>query len=122
MFKVTLKNANRLDIEMSGMLDAVAMNNALDELSLKSQNIRHGKMLFDVVDFHLPTIEAIIIEFSRFPSMYDFLGKFDRAVVLTDKNWLKKAGELEGALIPGIKIRAFGREHRAEAEAWLSEK
>jgi hypothetical protein len=120
MFKITLNGINRLDIEMSGRLDADGMKAALDELTAKSQYIKHGRMLYDVVDFHLPTIEAIAVEFARLPSMFGFIGKFDRAAVLTDKNWLKKISELEGALIPGLEIRAFDREQRAQAEEWLS--
>ena len=65
MFKVTLNGVNRLDIEMSGKLDAEGMKLALDELVSKSQNIENGKMLYDVVDFHLPSLSAIGIEFSR---------------------------------------------------------
>ena len=46
--------------------------------------------------------------------------KIDRAAVLTEKTWLKKASEFEGALIPGLEIKAFDRDQIAEAEAWIS--
>ncbi len=46
--------------------------------------------------------------------------KFDRTAILTDKTWLNKVSEFEGALFPGIEIRAFSRDQRAEAEVWLS--
>jgi len=36
------------------------------------------------------------------------------------KPWLKKVSELEGALFPGLEIKAFNREQKIEAEAWLS--
>jgi hypothetical protein len=39
---------------------------------------------------------------------------------LTDKTWLKKASELEGALFPGLEIKAFNRDQKAKAEQWLS--
>ena len=120
MFKVVRNGANRLDIEMSGKLDAESMQRALDELVEKSEDIEHGNMLYVVVDFHLPTIGAIGIEFSRLPSMFGLLKKFDRAAVLTNKAWLKTASELEGALFPGLEIKAFDIDQRAEAEAWLS--
>jgi hypothetical protein len=120
MFKVIQNGANRLDIEMRGKLDAEGMGVALDELSSKAENIENGKMLYDVVDFHLPSLGAIGIEFSRLPSMLKLVKKFDRAAVLTDKTWLKKASELEGALFPGLEIKAFDRDQRTEAEEWLS--
>ncbi len=76
---------NRLDIEMSGKLNAEEMRIALDELVNKSENIEDGKMLYEVIDFHLPSLGAIAIEFSRLPSMLGLMKKFDRAAVLTDK-------------------------------------
>lgn len=119
MFKVTLNSVNRLDIELSGKLDSDEMKTALDELVSKSENIENGKMLYDIVEFHLPSLGAIGIEFSRFPSMFKLMKKFDRAAVLTDKAWLKKASELEGILFPGLEVKAFNRDQREEAEAWL---
>lgn len=121
MFKVTRKE-NRLEIEMSGRLDSESMKVALDEIASKSADIANGTMLYDVVDFHLPSLGAIVIEFSRLPAMWGLLKKFRRAAVLTDKAWLKKVSEFEGMLYPGIQIRAFAREQRREAEAWLSVK
>ena len=120
MFKVMQNGTNRLDLEMSGKLDAKEVKIALDELVSKSANIENGKMLYDVIDFHLPSLSAIGIEFSRLPSMLGFIKKFDRAAVLTDKVWLQKVSELEGALSPGLEIKAFTRDQKKEAEAWLS--
>ena len=68
----------------------------------------------------LPSLDAIVIEFSRLLPMFRWMKKFDRAAVLTDKAWLKKASELEGVLFPGLKIKAFRRDQKAEAEEWLS--
>ena len=92
----------------------------LDELVGKSENIENGKMFYDVIDFHLASLGAIAIEFSRLPSMFGLLKKFDRAAVLTDKTWLKRISEFEGAFFPGLEIKAFSRDQKAEAEAWLS--
>jgi len=120
MFKVTQNGVNRLDIVMSGKLSSEDMKIALDELVSKSQTIENGNMLYDVVDYHLPSLGAIVIEFSRLPSMLRFIKKFNRAAVLTDRAWLKKISEFEGALFPGLEIKAFNRDQRENAEAWLS--
>ncbi len=121
MFKVTRQGRNRLDIELSGKLDSEEMRVALDELVDKSQDIENGAMLYDVIDFHLPSLGAIAIEFSRLPAMFGLMRKFDRAAVLSDKAWLKRASELEGLLIPGLEIKAFDRDQKKAAEEWLSE-
>jgi len=120
MFKVIRTGTNRLDIELSGRLNAAEMKMALDELVKKSKDIKNGKMLYEVIDFHLPSLSAIGIEFSRLPSMLGLLKKFDRAAVLADKTWLKKVSELEGVLYPSLEIKAFNRNQKEEAEAWLS--
>jgi len=120
MFKVIPNGINRLDIEMSGKLNAEDMKIALDELVSKSKNIENGKMLYEIIDFHLPSLGAIGVEFSRLPAMFGLMKKFDRAAVLTDKIWLKKVSELEGALYPGLEIKGFKRDQKAEAEDWLS--
>jgi SpoIIAA-like len=120
MFTVRQNGINRLDIQVSGKLNTDEMRTALDELVIKSKNIENGKMLYDIIDFHLPSLAAIAIELSRLPSMFGFLKKFNRAAVLTDKTWLKKASEFEGVLFPGLEIKAFVRDQKVEAEAWLS--
>lgn len=120
MFKVIKNGMNRLDIQLSGKLDTEEMKIALDELVSMSENIENGKMLYEIIDFHLPTLGAIVIELSRLPSMVGLIKKFDRAAVLTDKAWLKKVSEFEGAFFPDLEIKAFNRNQKEEAEAWLS--
>jgi hypothetical protein len=122
MIKIERISENRLDIEMSGKLDSEGMAKALDELVEKSEGIENGKMLYDVIEYKLPTIDAIILEFKRMPKMFDFIKRFRRAAVLSDKTWLKTISELEGKLMPGLEIKAFDREERAAAELWLESK
>lgn len=119
MFEVKRVGDNRLDIEMSGKLDAEQMGKALDTLTEQADGIENGVMLFDVVDYHLPSLGAIGVELGRFPKMIHFIRQFDRAVVLTDKDWIKTVSEFEGKLIPGLEIKGFGRDQKEEAEAWL---
>jgi hypothetical protein len=120
MFKVIPNGINRLDIELSGKLNAEDMKIALDELVIKSKDVENGKMLYEIIDFNLPSLGAIAIEFSRLPAMLGLMKKFDRAAVLTDKTWLKTVSELEGVFFPDLEIKAFDRGQKAEAEAWLS--
>jgi hypothetical protein len=119
MFKIKTNGMNRLDVEMSGKLNSEDMKIALDEFVRKSMNIENGKMLYEIIDFHLPSLGAIGVEFSRLPAMFGLMKKIDRAAVLSDKTWLKKVSEFEGFLIPGLEIKAFNRDQKAEAETWL---
>ena len=121
MFTVKTNGPNRVDIEFSGKLDSDEMKAALDELAVKTEGVEHGRMIYRVGDFKLPTISAMVIEFSRLPSMFGLIRKFDRCAVLADQAWLKTISELEGALIPGLEIKGFALDEEAAAEAWLAE-
>ncbi len=120
MFTITRNGTNRLDIELSGKLNKNDMKVALDDLVNKSEGISKGKILYDVINFHIPSIGAISIELSRLPKMLNLMKRFDRVAVLTDQTWLKKASEWEGTFFPGMVIKAFDRNQRSEAENWLS--
>ena len=119
MFKVTRRAADRLDIELSGRLDSAQMKTALDELVAESETIENGKMLYDIIDFNMPSLNAIAIELSRLPELFGLIKKYSKIAVLSDTSWIKKASELEGMLIPGLDVKAFDRNQRTEAEQWL---
>lgn len=120
MFKITQPSANRLDIEIDGSLDADTMRTALDDLIEKSENIQNGRMLYRITDFSLPTLGALGVEMARLPKLFGLLGKFDKCVVLSDSNWLRKAAVVEGALLPGIDIKSYEFDEIDAAEAWLN--
>jgi hypothetical protein len=122
MYRVERIGERHLEIGMSGRLDDASMQEALDDIVAASEDIENGTMLYDVIDFHLPTLAAIRIEFARMPSMLGLMKRFRRAAVLTDKRWLRTVSEIEGLLVPNLEIRAFARNDRAAAEAWLFSK
>lgn len=120
MFKIERIGPNRLDIQIEGKLDSVEMQLVLDELVRESEGIEDGVMLYRVGEFHMPTLGALAIEFSRIPSLISLIRKFDRAAVIAEKGWIRKLGEIEGALIPGLEIRGFELDEESVAEAWLA--
>jgi len=119
MFKVVKKNENRLDLKLSGKIDSDEMKKAIDELMLHSNGMENGVMLYEIIDFHFPSLAAIGHEFSRLPEMFKLIGRFDRVAVVTDKAWIKAAAEIECALIPGIESKAFNLDQKMDAEKWL---
>ncbi len=121
MLNITPNGPNRLDLEYEGKLDADAMRAGLDKLISESEGIEHGRMLYRVGDFDMPTFGALGVELARIPALFKLIRKFDRVAVLADQAWVRKAGEIEGALIPGVEIKAFDLADDAAAEAWLGE-
>lgn len=75
MFSIRQPGRNRLDMTMSGRLNTGEMRSSPDELATRSMHIRDGQLLYEVVEFYLPTPAAIQLEFSRLPSMRGFLKK-----------------------------------------------
>lgn len=122
MFRIQRTGPDRVDIELSGKLDTDSMKLALDELVRETEGIENGRMLYDIVDFHLPSLGAIAVEFSRLPSLLGLIKRFNRAAVLTDKAWIQKVSEFEGKLLPGLEIKAFDRGQQSDAERWLDAK
>ena len=121
MFTVEQNGDNRLDLELSGKIDAEAMKLALAELTNKSQGMKNGTMLYRILDFDLPTLGAIGVELSSIPELFKMIGKFDKAAVLANQSWIRVASQIESALIPGLEIKAFELDQETEAEAWLAE-
>ena len=120
MFTVTKSAPDRVDIALSGSLDAAEMGKALDNLIDASEDIVHGRMLYTITDFSMPSMAAIGVEFARLPKLFGLVGKFDRCAVLCDAAWIRTAAAVEGALIPGLKIKAFEMSQLADAEGWLA--
>ncbi|GHA09684.1 STAS/SEC14 domain-containing protein [Oceanisphaera arctica] len=120
MFNITLKGANRLDIEFSGQLDSDDMKAMLDELVKKSESMNNGRMLYRIGEFDWPTLGAIGVELSRLPELFRMIRRFDKVAVIAEQGWVRTASKLEGALIPGLDIKAFEPAQESEAQAWLA--
>lgn len=119
MFQVMRNGENRVDVSFAGKLDTNEMRTAIAQLSLHSEGIAHGRMLYRIGDFEMPTLGAMAVEVQSIPQLFKVVRRFDRMAVVADKQWVRKVSEVEGALIPGLKIKAFDSQQAAEAEAWL---
>jgi hypothetical protein len=119
MLNVSKPSANRLDIELSGTLDADAMSSALDQLIEESEDITKGRMLYRITDFEMPTMGALGVELQKMPKLLGLIGKFEKCAVLSDDAWIRTAAEIEGAVIPFLEIKGFPLSAANLAEEWL---
>jgi hypothetical protein len=120
MFEIKPNGVNRVDLTISGAIDAEQMRLGLEQLIDKSERIEKGKMLYTISDIDFPTLGAVGVELAKLPQLFKLLGKFDRIAVVADQHWIQRASEIEGFLIPGLEIKAFDRADLAAAEAWLA--
>ncbi len=121
MFTIEQNGDNRLDLEFSGKIDAEGMKVAIAGLISKSQGMENGTMLYRIRDFDLPTFGALGVELSSIPELFRLISKFDKIAVLASQSWIRVTSQIEGALIPGLEIKAFEFDQESEAEAWLAE-
>lgn len=119
MLTITKKSTNRVDIDLSGALDAEAMEHGLQELIADAASVHNGRMLYTIADFEWPTWGALSVELQLLPKLIGLISKFDRCAVVAEAQWMRTAAEIEGALFPGLEIKAFTPAEREEAEAWL---
>ena len=119
MVTVSKPSVDRLDIELSGALGADEMRSLIDDLIEKSEGISHGKMLYTISDFEMPSMGAIAVEFQQMPKLFSLIGKFEKCAVLSDASWIRTAAEIEGAVIPSLQIKSFPLSARKAAEDWL---
>ena len=121
MLQISKPSKNRVDILLSGVLDADAMREGLDDLVQQSQNVSEGRMLYRIADFEFPTLGALAQEFIQMPRLFGLLGHFEKCAVVSDAAWIRTAAEIEGAVIPSLKIRSFAESEIGAAEEWLDD-
>ena len=122
MIKITKSSADRVDITITGEIDADDMRDGLDSLIAESKGITQGKMLYTITGFSITTFGAFGVEFMRLPKLFGLLSKFDRCAVVSDTAWLRTAAEVEGALFPNLDIKSFSPTRKDAAEAWLEDR
>lgn len=119
MLNVSKTATDRVDIELSGALDAEEMRAALDELIEASEGIKKGKLFYKISDFEMPTLGAMAVELGKMPRLFSLAASFDRCAVLCNTGWIRTAAEIEGAIIPGLTIKSFEFADAKAAEKWL---
>lgn len=120
MLNIEKENESLIKLELNGQLDSNEMEIGLSQLIEETQNMKNGKMLYIIEDFEIPTMGALMVEFSKLPSLFSILSRIDKAAVIADQTWLRKVAEWEGYLFPGLEIKAFKKQDEKEARAWLS--
>lgn len=119
-FTVDRTGPNALRITVSGALDAIAMEAALQALTLEMEGMVHGDMLMIDQGTEWPSLGAIGVELRHWPQLMAMLHQIDRVALVTHNALFRTAAAVESALIPGYEIRSFNDE--STAAKWLSER
>ena len=120
MFQIIEKTPTRVDINVSGQIEADEMREGLNALIAASEDVKNGVMLYTITDFAMPSLGAFGVEMGQLPKLFGLMGKFSKCAVISDAGWIRKMAEIEGALIPGLTIKSFDLGEKDAAEAWLA--
>lgn len=120
MLRIAAPVPNRIDLHLSGPLDADQMRDGLEALFAAADRVEDGLLYYEIADFQWPDFGAIAVKLGQLPQLFRLLGRFRRMVIVSDAAWIRRAAALEGALLPGIEIKAFPQNATAQAEAWLT--
>lgn len=120
MLKVDKNEEGMITIELDGEIDAAAMEIGLNQLMELSEGMHEGRMLYRITNFKMPTLAALGVEFMKLPQLFRLIGRIDKVAVLTDESWIAAVSQIEGALIPGMEIKAFDLDDDAGALAYLN--
>ncbi len=119
MLTVQKTGDNRIDLTLDGKLDDAEMMAGLEALLANLEGVKNGVMLYRIDNFTMPSFGALTAELMSLPSIWRMLGRIDRCAVISEVGWIRMGPEIEGAVIPGLTIKAFSSNDEAAAEAWL---
>ena len=119
MFDLTKDDKGFYRLTISGQIDEDAMRAGLDAFLASVDGPGKSDYLYEISDFEFPSLQAIAVEFGYIPRLFAALPRIGKVALVADQQWLRKAAEIEGMVIPGLTIETFEPGDEAKAEAWL---
>lgn len=120
MYRLSKVNGDCVVFELDGAPDAVDMENVLQEMTSMVDGQEGMSMLYKITKFEFPSLSTMAVKLSDLPRWLGVMKAISKIAVVTEKEWLRNAAEIEGFLIPGLDIKSFEFDQIAEAEAWLA--
>ncbi len=120
MLTVTRVSDDRIDLTIEGKIERPQMAAGLTQLFQLSEDFDNGVMLYTITGFKWPAFDAVMGEALRVPQLFGLIRRFGRIALVADKGWIRRMAVIEGALIPGLEIKAFKASEKDAAEAWLA--
>jgi hypothetical protein len=119
MMSITKVSSNRVDVEFSGKIDREQMTKVLDDMFAAIADMENGLLMYHIGELEMPTMGAIAVELKNLPKIFRLVQKIDRIAVVCDQGWIQTATEIEGKLIPGLKMKSFDLNKENAAIEWL---
>ena len=113
MITITRTAPDRLDIVARGTLDERAVESAADELD--RYLVEGAALLIDLRELGDVTARGLardVVEGVR-------LARCRRIALVAEERWLRAASRVDGAVLPGVEVRAFEPHRMEAARDWL---
>ena len=107
MLEVYKVEDNMVGIKIDGEIDAKGIEDGLNKLVELCEDMKHGRMLYHISNFQMPTFAALGVEMRLMPKLFGLISKVDHIALLTNESWIAAASKVESALIPRLEIRTF---------------
>jgi len=112
-------SGNRVDVEFAGKLDSAQMTKILDDLFAAIEDMENAVMVYRIGELEMPTMGAIAVELANLPKIFGMIRNIDKIAVVCEQHWIQTWAEIEGKLIPGLEMKAFGLDEEEKAVVWL---
>ena len=112
-------SCTRVDVDFSSKIDRDQMKEVLDNMFAEIMDMEHGLLMYRIGELEMPTMGAIAVELKSLPKIFRLVQKIDRIAVVCDQGWIQTATEIEGKLIPGLKMKSFDLDKESAAIEWL---
>lgn len=119
MLKIEKEDERTFVIRVTGQVHTDEMDSELDRLLAMTAKVRGGRLLYDIREFEMPSLGAMMVEMRKMPQLLSLIGRFDKAAVMAEAPWLRAMAEWEGMLMPGFEVKSFAHKDEKEAREWL---
>ena len=119
MFDITDDPRGFKRLMIAGKIDEAEMRAGLDAFLAALPDTGRADFLYTITDFEMPALQAIAVEFGYLPRLFGAIARVGKVAVVADAEWIRRWAEIEGALIPGLNIRAYRPDQAEDAEIWL---
>jgi hypothetical protein len=120
MFEITDDPRGFKRLTIAGQIDEDQMRSGLEAFLAALPQTGRADFLYTITDFEFPALQAIAVEFGYLPRLFAAVTKIGKVAVVADADWLRKAAELEGMVLPGMDIKSFRPDELDDAETWLT--
>lgn len=119
MLTFTPLSPRAVAIVAEGHFTAADVAPALTRLETILDTTPQLDILADVRGSPSISLGAITEELKHWPLLIRMIRAIDRVAIVADAGWVRTAGRIEGAIIPGVHYEVYERKDEAHARAWL---